>query len=231
MTRDMLLRQIIDYDNRADPYPLYTELRKKPVRQEGDELFVVSTYWEIKSLLHDPRISSDARNLSPGAAGTLLQEEEASPLPPAFLRLDPPEHDRLRRMTMRPFGPPETPRRVHDMRGELTRIVADLIDGFGDRKQVDIVDDFSYPFPVTVICRIAGRSARGRVALPLLGRHHRHAASTRTRTRTPASGAGSPSRPAPNWGSTSPVSSTHAARRPATTCSPSWSPGTARTGR
>ncbi|MFH8514157.1 cytochrome P450 [Streptomyces gelaticus] len=156
MTQETLLRQIIDYDNRADPYPLYAELRKTPVRQEGDELFVVSTYWEIKSLLHDPRISSDARNLSPGAAGTLLQEEEASPLPPSFLRLDPPEHDRLRRMTMRPFGPPETPRRIHNMRGELARIVTDLIDGFGDRKQVDIVDDFSYPFPVTVICRLLG---------------------------------------------------------------------------
>ncbi|MER5358451.1 cytochrome P450 [Streptomyces sp. NPDC002785] len=156
MTQATLLRQIIDYSSRADPYPLYAELRKTPVLQEGDELFVVSTYWEIKSLLHDPRISSDARNLSPSAAGTLLQEEEASALPPAFLRLDPPEHDRLRRMTMRPFGPPETPRRVHSMRGELTRIVSDLIDGFGDRNEADLVDDFSYPFPVTVICRLLG---------------------------------------------------------------------------
>ncbi|GGT52416.1 cytochrome P450 [Streptomyces atratus] len=157
MTQATLLRQIIDYSSRADPYPLYAELRKTPVLQEGDDLFVVSTYWEIKSLLHDPRISSDARNLSPSAAGTLLQEEEeASALPPAFLRLDPPEHDRLRRMTMRPFGPPETPRRVHNMRGELARIVSGLIDGFGDRNRIDVVDDFSYPFPVTVICRLLG---------------------------------------------------------------------------
>ncbi|MFF4080522.1 cytochrome P450 [Streptomyces sp. NPDC001777] len=156
MTHDTLLRRILDPSARADPYPLYAELRKTPVLRDGDDLFVVSTYWEIKGLLHDPRISSDARNLSPGAAGTLLQEEEDSPLPPAFLRLDPPEHDRLRRMTMRPFGPPETPRRVHDMRGELTRIVSGLIDDFGDRKQVDLVDDFSYPFPVTVICRLLG---------------------------------------------------------------------------
>ncbi|MFF2405978.1 cytochrome P450 [Streptomyces sp. NPDC058092] len=156
MTHDTLLRQILDHANRADPYPLYAELRKTPVLQQGNDLFVVSTYWEIKSLLHDPRISSDLRNLSPGAAGTLLQEEEASPLPPAFLRLDPPEHDRLRRMSMRPFGPPESPRRVHSMRGELDRIVSGLIDDFGDRNQVDLVDDFSYPFPVTVICRLLG---------------------------------------------------------------------------
>ncbi|MEU6018201.1 cytochrome P450 [Streptomyces sp. NPDC047515] len=156
MTHDTLLRQVIDYANRADPYPLYAELRKTPVIQGGDDLFVVSTYWEIKSLLHDPRISSDVRNLSPSAAGTLLQEEEASTLPPAFLRLDPPEHDRLRRMTMRPFGPPESPRRVHDMHGELARIVSGLVDAFGDRRQIDLVDDFSYPFPVTVICRLLG---------------------------------------------------------------------------
>ncbi|MDK0520956.1 cytochrome P450 [Streptomyces sp. ML-6] len=156
MTQDTLLRRILDPAARADPYPLYAELRRTPVLRDGDDLFVVSTYWEIKGLLHDPRISSDIRNLSPGAAGTLLQEEEASPLPPSFLRLDPPEHDRLRRMAMRPFGPPETPRRVHDMRGELARIVSGLVDDFGDRKQVDLVDDFSYPFPVTVICRLLG---------------------------------------------------------------------------
>ncbi|TKA00378.1 cytochrome P450 [Actinacidiphila oryziradicis] len=156
MTQGTLLRQITDYANRADPYPLYAELRKTPVSQQGDGLFVVSTYWEIESLLHDPRISSDVRNLSPQAAGALPQEEEATALPPSFLRLDPPEHDRLRRMTMRPFGPPHSPRRVYNMRGELARIVSDLVDGFGDRNQVDLVDDFSYPFPVTVICRLLG---------------------------------------------------------------------------
>ncbi|MER5462080.1 cytochrome P450 [Streptomyces sp. NPDC002668] len=158
MTQATLLGQILDHANRADPYPLYTELRKTPVyREEDTNTYVVSNYWEIKGLLHDPRISSDARNLSPQAAGALPdQEEDESALPPTFLKLDPPEHDRLRRMTMRPFGPPETPRRVHNMRGELSKIVSDLIDDFGDREQIDLVDNFSYPFPVTVICRLLG---------------------------------------------------------------------------
>ena len=31
-----------------------------------------------------------------------------------------------------------------------------LIDGFAGRNQVDIVDDFAYPFPVTVICELLG---------------------------------------------------------------------------
>ncbi|MFF3793948.1 cytochrome P450 [Streptomyces sp. NPDC001981] len=157
MTQAPLLRQITDYANRADPYPLYAELRKTPVFQEEDGgPFVISTYWDIQSLLHDPRISSDAANLTARGDGESTEQEEETALPPSFLRLDPPEHDRLRRMTNRPFGPPHSPRRVHDMRGELAGIVSDLIAGFGDTDRIDVVDQFSYPFPVTVICRLLG---------------------------------------------------------------------------
>ncbi|MFI0965053.1 cytochrome P450 [Streptomyces sp. NPDC021080] len=153
-----LLHQILDYANRADPYPIYKELRKTPVHHEADGPYVVSTYYEIRSLLHDPRVSSDARNLASNAADPLASEApaEESTLPPGFLKLDPPEHDRLRRMTNRPFGPPHSPHRVDGMRGELHDIVTGLIDGIGDPDRIDLVEQFSYPFPVTVICRLLG---------------------------------------------------------------------------
>ncbi|MET8753501.1 cytochrome P450 [Streptomyces sp. NPDC004667] len=160
MTQD-ILRQILDYSNRADPYPLYKELRRTPVYHDGSGPFVVSTYYEIQALLHDPRISSDARNLASTAADPLAEPggEEETVLPPSFLKLDPPEHDRLRRMTNRPFGPPHSPHRVHDMRGDLHDIVKGLIDKIaenGNAERIDLVEDFSYPFPVTVICRLLG---------------------------------------------------------------------------
>ncbi|WP_329321297.1 MULTISPECIES: cytochrome P450 [unclassified Streptomyces] len=151
-----ILRQIIDYSHRANPYPLYEELRETPVYHDADGPYVVSRYYDIQSLLHDPRISSDARNLKATAGDPLGDTEEESALPPAFLRLDPPEHDRLRRMTNRPFGPPHSSRRVHEMHGELRDIVSGLIDGIGDPERIDLVDQFSYPFPVTVICRLLG---------------------------------------------------------------------------
>ncbi|MFG2981006.1 cytochrome P450 [Streptomyces sp. NPDC048258] len=155
-----ILREIIDYANRADPYPLYEELRKTPVAHDGDGPYVISTYYEILNLLHDPRISSDRRNLTPTSGDPLGQtEEEETTLPPAFLNLDPPEHDRLRRMTNRPFGPPHSPHRVHGMRGELAGIVSGLIDGIvasDALDRIDLVDQFSYPFPVSVICRLLG---------------------------------------------------------------------------
>ncbi|MFD8804275.1 cytochrome P450 [Streptomyces sp. NPDC059597] len=154
MTRASLVRQITDFANRANPYPLYAELRRTPVlhEEEGDP-YVISSYWDIESLLHDPRISSDATNLTEAGADEL---GENTGLPPSFIRLDPPEHDRLRRIANSAFGPPHKPRRVDDMRPELHEIVSELIDGFGDAREVDLVDQFAYPFPVTVICRLLG---------------------------------------------------------------------------
>ncbi|AWI31888.1 cytochrome P450 [Streptomyces tirandamycinicus] len=157
MTQGSLLRQILEYENRHDPYPLYAELRKTPVLNEDDGAYVVSTYHEVLSLLHDPRVSSDSRNMTQSAGIDLQdQQEEETTLPPSFIRLDPPEHDRLRRLTNTSFGPPHEPRRVHEMRGELGGIVSDLIGGIGDSGRIDLVEQFSYPFPVTVICRLLG---------------------------------------------------------------------------
>src|ERR1700739_4555684 len=89
--------QILDPANGANPYPLYAELRKTPVASQPDGTWIVSTYQEIVDLLHDPRVSSDARN-NPQLAGEVV-------IAPAFIGLDPPEHDRLRRMATRHFGP------------------------------------------------------------------------------------------------------------------------------
>ncbi|MFE9496327.1 cytochrome P450 [Streptomyces collinus] len=157
MTQAPLFRQITDFANRADPYPLYTELRKTPVlHEEEGGPYVVSSYYDVEALLHDPRVSSDAANLAASEDDGLGMGDETGGLPPSFLRLDPPEHDRLRRIANSAFGPPHQPRRIENMRGELDGIVTGLIDGFGDAREVDLVDQFAYPFPVTVICRLLG---------------------------------------------------------------------------
>ncbi|NUH41620.1 cytochrome P450 [Streptomyces samsunensis] len=154
MTSVALLDQILDHTNRADPYPLYAELRGTPVVRDESGPYLVSTYWEIRSLLHDPRISSDVRNLAPEAR--TVPSTDDPELPPSFIRIDPPDHDRVRRLIMRTYGPPHAPRRVYDLRGEIGGIVSALIDGFQGRDRIDLVEDFSYPFPVTVICRLLG---------------------------------------------------------------------------
>ncbi|MFF7366232.1 cytochrome P450 [Streptomyces tricolor] len=157
MPHTSMLRQITDFANRADPYPVYEELRRTPVlHEEEGGPYIISSYYDIKALLHDPRISSDARNLAAAGEDELGQEEETGGLPPSFLRLDPPEHDRLRRIANGAFGPPHRPRRIDGLRSDMREIVTELIDGFGDARQIDLVDQFAYPFPVTVICRLLG---------------------------------------------------------------------------
>ncbi|WP_333760761.1 cytochrome P450 [Streptomyces sp. IBSBF 2390] len=157
MTEDSLVNRITEFANRADPYPLYEELRATPVlHEEEGGPYVLSSYYDIKALLHDPRISSDAANVAASGRDALNDLEETGGLPPSFLRLDPPEHDRLRRIANSGFGPPHRPRRVDNLRGDMAATVTHLIDGFGDARQVDLVDQFAYPFPVTVICRLLG---------------------------------------------------------------------------
>ena len=150
MTQETLLRQITDYANRANPYPLYTQLRETGVSRQEDGTYVVSTYREIVELLHDPRISSDERKRS--QAG----DERPDQQPPPFIMLDPPEHDRLRRLAMRQFGPPHRPGLVESIRVGMANSVNILIDRVQDQRQIDIFKSVAYPFPVTVICELLG---------------------------------------------------------------------------
>lgn len=155
MTPDTISAQITDYANRADPYPLYAELRKTPVRREDDGTYLVSTYHEVRSLANDPRLSNDTRNRPPGYARPGQPAEETG-LPPSFIFTDPPLHDQLRSTINRPFGPPHSPRFLDGLRGELATVVTELLDAFDGKDQVDIVEDFSYPLPVTAICKVLG---------------------------------------------------------------------------
>jgi len=150
--------QILDYTNRANPYPFYDELRKTPVRRLPDGSYLVSTYAEIAALLHDPRVSSDiTRNPAAAAAGATIGEDgDGAGMTPTFLSMDPPDHDKFRRITMRHFGPPTTPGRVAGMEARMAEIVTDLVDNMADRSRIDVVDDLAYPLPVTVICELLG---------------------------------------------------------------------------
>jgi cytochrome P450 len=141
--------KILDPANRANPYPLYAKLRKTPVTRQADGTWVVSTYQEIVDLLHDPRISSDPRN-DPRLDGEVSSETLS------FIALDPPEHDRLRSIATRPFGPPHSPERIEGMRSWMLEATTTLIDGLEGKNVIDLVDEFAYPLPVSAICHVLG---------------------------------------------------------------------------
>ncbi|GAB1339207.1 cytochrome P450 [Streptomyces sp. E-15] len=164
MVEETPWQQALRYANRANPYPFYEELRKTPVARQPDGTYVVSTYREVVTLLHDPRVSSDPRKC-PAPATAHAEgsgEQAAEPIrevltEPNIITCDPPEHDRDRRMMMPHFvGPPHAPHLISDLEPDIRRIVDGLLDDMKGKNRIDAVDDFAYPLPVTVICKVLG---------------------------------------------------------------------------
>src|SRR5215211_6427571 len=135
-----LFAQILDPANRLDPYPLYARLREAPVAPLADGFFAVSRYADIAALLHDQRKTEIP----------LVGAQRLEPRP--FLFLDPPEHDRLRRLVMDQF----TPARVNALHDRIVSLVDELLDAHRDQSRLDVVADLAYPLPVTVICELLG---------------------------------------------------------------------------
>ncbi len=138
--------RLLDPAHRADPYPIHEQLRRTAVADIGDGFWAVSGHEEIAYLLRHPGVSKEERKSRVAAGGI---RELASRF---FLFLDPPEHDRLRRLTMDQF----TPARVTRMRGRVVTLVEEVLDAQRGRDDLDVVADFAYPLPVTVICELLG---------------------------------------------------------------------------
>jgi cytochrome P450 len=159
-----LFAQVMDYANRANPYPLYARLRETPVVCADDGLYIVSTYEEIRSLLFHPKVSSHVgsrlrfprtNNLFTDWITNPIKARIAHKYRPLVFR-DPPEHDGLRRHIMLQF----TLERMQKMKSRVAAIIDELIAGMQGRRQIDLVEAFSYPLPVAVICELLGVPAQ-----------------------------------------------------------------------
>lgn len=165
MTAEAAWAEAMKYDNRADPYPFFDELRKTPVVRVAEDVYVVTGYRELLALAHDPRISSDIRrsplvaNRAAGAdASPGVDDLHAHGHRQSVIVSDPPDHDRARRQVMRHFGPPHSPDVIPSMEPFIVRLCNELLDELKakGRTRFDVVDDYAYPVPVAVICRILG---------------------------------------------------------------------------
>ena len=58
-TAETAWTEAMRYENRHDPYRFFDELRKTPVVQVADKVYVVTGYRELLQLAHDPHVSSD----------------------------------------------------------------------------------------------------------------------------------------------------------------------------
>ena len=152
-----LFGRLITAEARLDPYPVYTQLRDAaPVLDTGVGLVLVTGYSEVRSILRDPRLSSDESN-SMFTKELARSPDPERPLHPShdldlMLFMDPPRHTRLRKLVARAF----TPRRVSEIRPRIAAIVGELLDSATPGMPFDVIGDLAYPLATQVICELLG---------------------------------------------------------------------------
>ncbi len=139
-----------------NPYAVYQRLRAEgPVSRVtmpgGYPVWVITRYADARAALADPRLIKDWRTLWPGNAADPPDDGFAS-LDTHMLSTDPPDHDRLRRLVTKAF----TVRRIERLRPRVTEITTSLLDAMPAGGQVDLLEAFAFPLPITVICELLG---------------------------------------------------------------------------
>ncbi|MFE7532042.1 cytochrome P450 [Kitasatospora sp. NPDC057542] len=138
------------------PPPAYTEAAAtaRLTRADlpgGESCWLATGYAEVRTVLSDRRFSADVRH--PSFPLLVAGSRERITENPSFLRLDDPEHARLRRMVTGDF----LVKRVEAMRPDIQRIVDEALDGMTvGRTEADLVADFALPVPSLVICLLLG---------------------------------------------------------------------------
>ena len=141
----------------ADPYPAFTELRATNPVYWSPVLkgWVLTRYADVRAALHDSRLSADRitpfMNSLPPARRVALSGLERI-LTRWAVFVDPPVHTRLRGLMNKAF----TPRAIETLRGRIGEIVDRLIDRVAPRGRMDMIADFAYPLPATVIAGMLG---------------------------------------------------------------------------
>ena len=143
-----------------DPTPALSEIRETDgvrtmVNSFGMTVYLVTRHEDIKDVLSDHERFSNGRPpgfVLPGAT-EIPEEEVTSARSGNLLSLDPPEHQRLRRMLTAEF----TIRRMKLLEPRIAEIVDAQLESMEKAgPPVDLVTNFALPIPSLVICELLG---------------------------------------------------------------------------
>jgi len=138
------------------PYEHYRVARQScPVVNVGGDRWVVTGSEEVRTVLSDPVVFTSKRILDGNFPLTeecqaLLAGSLFAKVPP--VNADPPEHSRFRALIHEFFSPRSLRLRESSIRALADSLLRDL----RARGEFDLLKDFAYPLPMTVICEILG---------------------------------------------------------------------------
>lgn len=164
--RRQVVQNLFGWRMRVDPYGVYRYFRERdPVlwvpELLGRGAWVVTGHREANAILRDNRFikegykSLDPETLAevPAARQMAMEGRQHS-----MLFRDPPDHTRLRGLVSLAF----TPRVLERLRPHITAIARDLADRVARAGRIDLIADFAFPLPVTVIAELLGVPAEMR---------------------------------------------------------------------
>jgi cytochrome P450 len=105
--------------------------------------------WHVYGYAEAQRVLGDPTTFSSHTGRLIPEAEEFSA--GSLTQLDPPRHSKLRKLVSKAF----TPRVVAGLEPRIRTVATDLLDA-ADPDRIDLVADFAYPLPVTVIAELLG---------------------------------------------------------------------------
>lgn len=154
---DTLLGESLTPDLLHNPHPLYHRIRSElgTFYNESEGVYIFTRYRDCEAVLRDPRWSTNpAHRVStvPEREAFNAREEMAASGSNVLLFIDPPDHTRIRNLVSRNF----TPKAIAEWRPRIAQVVDELLDEAAERGEVELVSEFAYHVPVTVICELLG---------------------------------------------------------------------------
>ena len=169
----MTVVNLIDPELMREPFDGFARIREEGPLARGvfpgevDPVWLVTRYEDVKTVLGDSRFVNNPASV-PGRNADNIREQiitargidpELAPyLLDSVLDMDGADHMRLRRLVSREF----TARRVIDLRPRMAEITEELLDRLDN--ETDLIENFAYPLPITVICELIGVPEEGRAA-------------------------------------------------------------------
>ena len=130
-----------------DPYALYRRMRREAplYYNEAEDFYALTRHADVAAAFKDHETFSSARGLDLAMVRTGEVPQKM------IIVMDPPDHRAMRSLLNKAF----TPRAIQSQRQSITQLIEHYL-GKANPEKFDVVQDFSGPFPVEVITRMAG---------------------------------------------------------------------------
>jgi cytochrome P450 len=133
-----------------DPYFGYALARAQRLFKDPRGIWYAARYEDVDTILADRRFGKKSPPGTEHRLPIVERQDQANRL--AVLNIDPPDHTRIRGLLTKAFSA----RRIEAMRPTIRALVDSILDRQLPRGRMEIMRDFAFPIPATIISDMLG---------------------------------------------------------------------------